>query len=57
MGVSTAAWVLMAVIAFNGRVTSFTQEFTSQQVCETAKENIRQKLSDGRFALLTCEKK
>ena len=54
---SATAWALVVVIAFNGRVTSFTQEFTTQPACETAKESIRQNLSDGRFILLTCVKK
>ena len=54
---SATAWALVVVIAFNGHVTSFTQEFTAQPACETAKESIRQKLSDGRYLLLTCEKK
>lgn len=50
-------WVLVAVLSFSGHTTSFTQEFTSQRSCEAAKENIRQKTSDGRYFLLTCEKK
>lgn len=55
---TSALWVLVAVLASQaGRTTSFTQEFASQQTCETAKENIRQKTSDGRYLLLTCEKK
>ena len=39
-------------------VASTTAEFNSQQACETAKENIRQKLNArANVILLTCEKK
>ncbi len=50
-------YVLMAVLVFNGRPTDFSQEFISKEACEIAKESIRQKTSDGRYILLTCEKK
>ena len=54
---TSTLWVLVAVLAFNGRTTCFTHEFASQATCETAKESIRQKTSEGRYILLTCEKK
>jgi hypothetical protein len=50
-------YVLIAVLAFNGRLADISQEFISKEACEVAKESIRQKTSDGRYILLTCEKK
>jgi hypothetical protein len=55
---TSAVWVLFAVIVYpSNTATSFTYEFTSRAACETAKESVRQKLSGGKFILLTCEKK
>lgn len=50
-------YILIAIVMTLGSSTSITQEFHSQQSCETAKESIRQKLSTGTFILLSCEKK
>lgn len=51
-------YVLVAVLIVGGpRIAMISQEFTSKEACEIAKESIRQKTSDGRYILLTCEKK
>ena len=50
-------YVLVAVLIVVGRPATISQEFTSKEACEIAKESIRQKTSDGRYILLTCEKK
>lgn len=53
-----SAWVLIAVLVYNGHAaTSFTHEFSSEQACVKAKENVRAKAAEGRFSVLTCEKK
>ena len=58
--ISTGIHILMVIfISTSGsdRPTSFTQEFASKEACETAKESVRAKTGNGKFALLTCEKK
>lgn len=57
---TSTIYVLMVIfISTSGsdRPTSFSQEFYSQSTCEVAKENVRAKANNGKFALLTCEKK
>ena len=49
--------VALATGAGSSRPVTFTQEFSSQQACETAKVNLLQKGNDMRFNLITCEKK
>ena len=59
-----SSWILIMVIAMGNTgntqlpVTSTSVEFNTQQACETARENVRQKLnSKAQVILLTCEKK
>lgn len=49
--------VALATGAGSSRPVTFTQEFSSQQACETAKVNLLQRGNDMRFNLITCEKK
>ena len=58
-------YILIMVIAMGNTgnsqltpVTSTSVEFNTQQACEVARENVRQKLnSRAGVILLTCEKK
>lgn len=51
-------YVLIAVLVWNGyAAAAFTQEFSSEKACEIAKERVRTKTAEGRWSVLTCEKK
>ena len=54
----TGAWVLIVMFVYpSNTMTSFTQEFSTEAACVSARENVRNKTTSGRFLLLTCEKK
>lgn len=56
-------YVLMVVLAIGSStsgsqhpLTGFSTQFSSQERCETARENVRQKVNRAYVVLLTCEK-
>jgi len=54
-------WILYVVLSVNAsgspRPVAFTAEHSTREACEKAKESIRNKITDSKVVLLTCELK